>query len=426
MLSGWFARLFFAVVAALAVAGVVSGTACTRWGHPGAVPATLAPISAIYVDAHTGSDTSGNGSATTPFKTLTKAVEVLVASKVTSGITIHLANGNYDHANGEVFPIVVPKSVTISGNSFGSGPKNGAFINGYGEDTTFEKIVHAPPRSAFTTLEIVPPASVNLGDVYVGATKITLPKSTAFYVSLNVFGTVSGSDAGFGSGVLSALRAIDGVMVAGGSFTCSSCQIRGNDFGIAGFSLIPPSPSPSPTTSPTGPPTGSPPPYSSGPTITLSHAVGDSTISAKEVDITTDGSANVTVSGQAFERGVYAFSDAYPPVISTTFRGALDFGGGIAGSSGGNAFIGARTTEIFITRRGETASALDNFWNSNQQMANRNGLYTRMHVFGSGASGRNVTIRSAALGSTVTVGPAVVPTPTPSISPSASPTSSPT
>jgi hypothetical protein len=265
-----------------------------------------------------------------------------------------------------------------------------------------------------------------MGDIYVGATKISLPHPTAFYVSLDLFGTVSGTDVGFGSGVLSALRDIDGVLVSGGSFTCSSCEIRGNDYGIAGFSLIPPSPSPSPTTSPTGSPTGSPPPYSTGATISLSHSTGDASISAKEVNITTDGSVNVTSSGQAFERGVYAFNDTFPALIAVTFRGTLDFGGGLAGSSGGNAFIGARTTEIYITRRGETVSALDNFWNPRRQMANRNGLYPRMHIFGSGASGKNVTIRSAAIGSTVTVGPAVVPTPTPSISPSASPTSSPT
>ena len=62
MRSLWVSRLFFAVVAVMAVAGIASGTACTRWGQPGPITPTLAPISQLYVDAHNGSDSSGNGS----------------------------------------------------------------------------------------------------------------------------------------------------------------------------------------------------------------------------------------------------------------------------------------------------------------------------------------------------------------------------
>ena len=58
MRSDWFARLFFAVVGAMAAAAVVSGTACTRWGQPGPITPTMAPLSSIYVDPSTGDDTA--------------------------------------------------------------------------------------------------------------------------------------------------------------------------------------------------------------------------------------------------------------------------------------------------------------------------------------------------------------------------------
>jgi len=411
MQSGWCARLFFAVVGALALAGLVTGTACTRWGQPGPLTPTIAPLMSLYVDANAGSDTTGNGSIGKPFKTLTKAVDVLIAAKeVASSVTIYMAVGSYTAANGEIFPIVVPKIVTIKGSGYGRGPKSGTFINGAGEDTIFEKLVHAPARTAFATLEVVPPANVGTGvgisNVYVGATKISLPGSNAFYASLDAIGTVSASDASFGSGILATLRNLDGVLVAGGSFTCTSCAIHGNDFGIGGLSV------PLPTASP----------YASAPTISLLRGDADSTIAATIVNIITDGSVNVSATSETFERGLYAFSDALSPVLSVPVAGAIDFGGGATQSVGGNDFIGARRTEISISRKNETVSALDDTWNPNQQRANRNGIYRRMKTFSAGAAGKNVTIAHDATGSTVMVGPAPVPTPTPSTTPSIGPT----
>jgi len=400
----------------MAVAGVMSGTACTRWGQPGPVTPTIAPLSSIYVDPTTGSDTSGNGSSTSPYKTLTKAVAVLTSSKALSptGVTIYLSNGDYVAANGEKFPIVIPTAVTITGTNYGTGPTSGTFINGLGEDTIFEQLVHAPPHTAYATLEVVPPGSLSLSDVYVGASKISLPGSQAFYASLDDIGTVSAATSAFAAGIVSSLRNINGVFVPGGSFTCGSCAIHGNDIGIAAFSVpfptLPPSqPSPSP------------------PSITLNRPSSPlSLIAAKVVDILTDGSANIDVSGSTFEQAEYAYADAFTPIVLTTVRGGIDFGGGVASSTGGNTFIGARLSELFVIRRYETIAAYGDAWNPNQQGANGSGLYPAMHIFGSSATGRNVTIRGDALGSTVSVGPPPVPTPTPSVSPSISPTSSPT
>ncbi len=410
----WFSRLFLTVVAASALAAIVGGTACTRWGQPGPITPTLGPLTSIFVSATTGSDTSGNGSVNAPYKTLTKAVAVLVAAKSVSsnGVTISLGSGNYDAANGEKFPIVIPRSVSISGTNYGAGPDSGSFIDGFGEDTVFEQIVHTARHSVYTTVETVPPAKLSLANLYVGASKIRLP-ARALYASVDVIGTLSGAVASFGAGFVSPANNLNGILVASGSLTCDTCQIRGNGFGIGALTV------PLPTTSP-----------SSGvPSITLTHTSrGDSTVGAKVADILTDGSANVNASGATFARQGLAYADTFAPVVPTSIRGTVDFGGGVSGSSGGNGFIGARTTEIFVARRNETVSALDDTWNPNQQRANRNGKYTRTITFGSGTRGKNVTIVHAAVGSTVTVGPAPAPTPTPSTTPSGSPipTSTPT
>jgi hypothetical protein len=361
MRSVWFSRLFFAVVAATAAAGIISGTACTRWGQPGPITPTTAPLASIYVSAQTGSDTAGSGSLTNPYKTMTKAVAVLTAAKsvAPSGVTIFLGNGDYDLANGEQFPIVVSRNVTITGTNYGTGPATGSFINGVGQDTIFERVVHAPPHSAYATFEVLPPANVNLGDVYVGASKIRLPSSRAVYSSVDVIGALNASNASFGAGIVSALRNVNGILVASGSLTCTSCQIRGNDFGIGALTV------PIPTAAPSSSP-------SSGiPTIMLSQGNGDSTIVAKIVDVVTDGSASVTASGEKFEAADYGFEDALAPIVPVATRGAIDFGGGVGSSTGGNDFIGARVTEISIGRRFETVSALDDTWNPYQQRANR-------------------------------------------------------
>ena len=97
---------------------------------------------------------------------------------------------------------------------------------------------------------------------------------------------------------------------------------------------------------------------------------------------------NVTASGETFEQGVYAYADALEPIVPVPVRGAIDFGGGAAASTGGNDFIGARITEILVTRRNETVSALDDTWNPNQQGANRSGQYKRTITFASGATGQ--------------------------------------
>lgn len=415
MSRAWASRFFFAVIAVMTVAALMSGTACTRWGKPGAIPPTITPISSIYVNPVSGSDTSGNGSQTKPYRTLTKAIYVLSTAKSlsSSGVTIYLATGDYNAANGEKFPIVVPTNVTLTGTGFGRGPRVGAFVDGFGQDTLYEHLVNAPSRSAYTTLEIAPGVSVSMSEVYVGASTLKLPNSRAAFWSLDVLGTLTATASNFGAGTVSSAPTVSGVLVAGGSLSCASCQVQGNDFGIGALSVPAPVSTASPSSSP------------APPSVTLTHSTTDSTIAAKVTDLITDASATVTVSGEIFERSQYAFSDALHPVVYVPVHGTVDFGGGYTGSPGYNGFIGARISEISIVRRNETVSALDDTWNPLQQHANRSGRYRRRITFGAGASGKNVTILRDARGSTVTVGPAVLPTPTPSASPSTSPSPTP-
>jgi hypothetical protein len=422
MSRAWASRFFFSVVAVMAVAALMSGTACTRWGQPSAVPATLSPLSSIAVNPRTGSDTSGNGSPGKPYKTLTKAVAVLETAKLASSVTINLANGDYTAANGEKFPIVVPKAVSIMGMNFGTGVRNGTFIDGFGQDTLFEQLVHASANSAYTTLEVAPGIKVSMSDIYVGASKLKLPNSHAAYWSLDVLGILNAQLSSFGSATVSSAPSVSGALVAGGTLNCASCEIQGNDFGIGALSVTVPVSTAYPSGSPSGSPSATPSSEPSAPSVTLTQSTGDSTIAAKVVDFITDGSIDVTVSGERFERGRYAFEDSLQPIVEVPAPGVVDFGGGLADSPGGNIFLGARVSEISLIRSGETISALDDTWNPRQQGASRNGNYRRMMVFGSGAAGKNVTIAHAARGSTVTVGPAVVPTPTPSVGPSTSPT----
>ncbi|BAZ15298.1 hypothetical protein NIES4071_71700 [Calothrix sp. NIES-4071] len=64
----------------------------------------------IYVNPVSGNDTA-NGSQQAPLKTITKAL-----GRASAGLTIQLADGNYNTTSGEQFPINIPVGVTIAGN----------------------------------------------------------------------------------------------------------------------------------------------------------------------------------------------------------------------------------------------------------------------------------------------------------------------
>lgn len=82
------------------------------------------PEITLYVNPSTGKD-SNTGTFNSPFKTLTKALSV-----ATSGTTVQLSDGVYDHDEGEKFPLIVPSGVHILGNEAEKG--DGVLIMGGG------------------------------------------------------------------------------------------------------------------------------------------------------------------------------------------------------------------------------------------------------------------------------------------------------
>lgn len=84
--------------------------------------------STLYVNPLNGKDTA-TGSATSPFKTLTKAL-----GSASSGTTIKLATGTYNTASGEIFPLIIPTSVIVLGDEPSKG--KGILITGSGKYTS--------------------------------------------------------------------------------------------------------------------------------------------------------------------------------------------------------------------------------------------------------------------------------------------------
>jgi len=68
----------------------------------------------LYVNANSGSDTTGDGTQGAPYKTITKAVDMADAG---SGVayTVHVAAGIYNIALGETFPLVL-SAITLVGH----------------------------------------------------------------------------------------------------------------------------------------------------------------------------------------------------------------------------------------------------------------------------------------------------------------------
>jgi hypothetical protein len=431
--------MLFVIFAASAIAVMIGSTACTRRGAAGPPPApTATPITGYYVDPVKGKDTN-NGSQTSPFKTITKALEA-VKKSVTTGLTITLNGGAYTRGTGEVFPIVIPTGVTLTGIDYGHAVVKGAFINGAGEDTTLEKAEGTPSSHTLYATVVVPSGvSLTFDKIYVGTTVST---SRGSYASVDVLGSLLANSDTFGQG--KTFAANGGVTVAGGTLSCNACVVYGNDFAIKAYTV---------TGSGSGSGSGSSSSGGGSPSITLS-GPGHSVIGGGD-GIRTDGTATVTASSQVFQSRNNAYIDSLTaptagpdsasPSPSPTGSGSsssssgssggesVDFGYGAQGSLGGNTFVSHSATEVNITRAGVQVLARNNTWNiiaTGPQKTNDSGQYQKTETFRPGTDGRNVKIAGNAAGSTVTVGPGKPPTPTPSPyasgSPSASPSTSPT
>jgi Protein of unknown function (DUF1565) len=405
-------RVCFALLATLALASVLGS--CTRRGTPSPLPSgSGVPTSrTVYVNAKTGNDKS-NGSQTTPFKTVTRALVVAASPGPIPVTDIEIATGDYNAANGEKFPLQFPSAttLTINGTRYGRGESKGTFIDGAGEDTAFEKIVDAQAGSYFTTMEFGTSASgINLTNLYVGVALPKLPIATTIYNALDVMGSVTATTAAFESATAREPR-LNGVLVPGGTFACTSCAIGGTGYAIAAFSLA---------TSDCGTATQCPTLTLTGPATSGQGLIGGTT------GIRTDGSAIVTVSNQTFSSSNIGFADDFPPILIGIVPVLVDLGQGpeSPNSTGGNVLLGALTTEISLTLAGDTVTAFGDTWNPNIQGTDASGQFKSDLIFGPGKHGRNVTVANAIAGARVKVGPFKHATPTPSTSPSTSPTGS--
>ncbi len=86
----------------------------------------------IYVDVATGSDLTGTGSASDPYKSIKKGL-----SEAAYGDIVRVANGTYsESASGEDFPLRIPRGVRLQG--LGSGFMPGPEVDGNGTESVFE------------------------------------------------------------------------------------------------------------------------------------------------------------------------------------------------------------------------------------------------------------------------------------------------
>jgi hypothetical protein len=88
----------------------------------------------VHVDASTGNDDTGTGSLADPLKSITAGLGI-----AESGMTVLAAAGLYDAANGEVFPLEVPDSVSLVGEDW-----ENTVIRGHSETAIYHHTVWIP------------------------------------------------------------------------------------------------------------------------------------------------------------------------------------------------------------------------------------------------------------------------------------------
>jgi hypothetical protein len=334
-----------------------------------------------------------------------------VKASTTQNLTIQLATGTYNAAGGEIFPIVVPVGTNIVGTAYGAGPfrHRGSFVDGVGEDTSFEQLAGTASKRAFATFEVAQDLAspVSLTGVYVGASRLSIPAG-ATYASVDALGPLSASHVTFAAGMRLTHPRVAGVLVPSGTFTCTACTIFGSDFALVALAL----------------------PNAIGPSVNLTGQPAQSTIGG-DIGILTDSTASIDASFQTFASKHYAYRDNLAPIASPfPGTGSVDFGHGDMGSQGGNLFIGAARliSEISLSAADAHVIARADTWNASTQGTNAQGQYPRERTFRPGTSGRNVTVAAGANGASVEVGPYPPATPTPpptSPTPSSGPTPTP-
>ncbi len=80
---------------------------------PAPPPAAAVSRPQLWVNADTGSDTTGTGEQDAPYATITKALSIAV-----SGDEVHVMPGDYGTAAGEIFPLDIPQGVALIGEGW--------------------------------------------------------------------------------------------------------------------------------------------------------------------------------------------------------------------------------------------------------------------------------------------------------------------
>lgn len=127
---------------------------------PDAPPDACASV--LFVDAVHGSDSSG-GSASAPFKTITRADTVAAGDPCVTMIQVR--PGTYDEANGEVFPLRVPVSVALVGDEADKGDPSGqpVLVQGVGDFNGAVRATIAPSSGAVVAGLVITPAVADAG-----------------------------------------------------------------------------------------------------------------------------------------------------------------------------------------------------------------------------------------------------------------------
>ena len=125
---GRLAQLGLASVAMLGLVSPVANAQTSGSGEPLGQPGTLllSEINQLFVNPARGNDARGEGTARSPFKTITHALEVAEPNT-----TIILAPGTYSAQTGETFPLQLKAGATVKGNPETRG--RGIVISGGGQ-----------------------------------------------------------------------------------------------------------------------------------------------------------------------------------------------------------------------------------------------------------------------------------------------------
>jgi hypothetical protein len=115
----------------------------------------------IHVSASSGSDGTGTGCLTHPYKTIKRGLEL-----ATAGMTVMAAPGLYDVANGEVFPIAIEDSVSLVGENWMT-----TIIRGHEPSSGYRSTVSLTSMNpTLRRLTLEPGDSDSDVPIYVGAT----------------------------------------------------------------------------------------------------------------------------------------------------------------------------------------------------------------------------------------------------------------